>query len=245
MSTAMPRLTGLLSTAKGLSSRRSKTRVITGCRLAACTIAQATRWVKETFIPRSFSVPFKALRFASSVSTATVRNEVAVGTARLSSIACASIPARPPNRVASPVGARGPRQGFGLPGGGRRSRSGRSSPVSVGRGEHILLGHLVARSRAVDSAEIDTQLPGDPPRDRSRSDSITTVGVARAPPRPVPPGGRAGGARPPDRPPAPPPRGGRRASGPPRPRRFFSPAGGAGPPPRPEQPPGKKRLIPR
>ncbi len=85
-STAMPRLTGPPS-ANGLPSRRSKTRVITGCRFAACTIAQAMRWVKETFNPRGFNNPFKAFRLASSVSTATVRNDVAVGTSLDSSIA--------------------------------------------------------------------------------------------------------------------------------------------------------------
>src|SRR5680860_1252419 len=80
MSTAMPRLTGPFSIANGLPSRCSKLRAITGHCRAACTIAQAIRWVKETFSPRSFSCVLSALRFASSVSTATVRNEVAVGT---------------------------------------------------------------------------------------------------------------------------------------------------------------------
>ena len=87
-STAIPRLTGPPSIANGLPSRSLEdARPSPASSFAACTIAQATRWVKETFIPRSLSDPLSALRFASSVSTAIVRNEVAVGTSRLSSIA--------------------------------------------------------------------------------------------------------------------------------------------------------------
>ncbi|OJU79728.1 MAG: hypothetical protein BGO11_01745 [Solirubrobacterales bacterium 70-9] len=82
-------------------------RTITGTSLAASTIAQATRWVKEVFRPRSFSCALIALRFASSVSTAIVRNEVAVGTARLSSIALASIAAGPRSCFSSPAAAAG------------------------------------------------------------------------------------------------------------------------------------------
>ena len=102
-STAMPRLTGPPSIANGLPSRSSKMRTITGKSLAACAIAQATRWVKETFIPRSLRTALSALRLASSVSTAIVRNEVAVGTSRLSSIALASIAAGPRSGFASPA----------------------------------------------------------------------------------------------------------------------------------------------
>ena len=80
---------------------------MTGQSLAAWTIAQATRWVKETFTPRSFSTPFSALRLASNVSTATVRNDVAVGTARLSSMAEASIAAGPRSAFASAGAAAG------------------------------------------------------------------------------------------------------------------------------------------
>ena len=105
MSTAIPRLTGPPSIANGLPSRRSNTRVITGHSLAAWTIAQAIRWVKETFIPRSLRIPLRAFRLASRVSTEIVRNEVAVGTSRLSSIAWASIPAGPRSAFASPAAA--------------------------------------------------------------------------------------------------------------------------------------------
>ena len=78
-------------------------RPITCHSLAARTIAHATRCVNETFIPRSLSAPLIALRFASSVSTGSVRNEVAVGTSRLSSIAWASIAAGPRSGFASPA----------------------------------------------------------------------------------------------------------------------------------------------
>ncbi len=109
-STAMPRLTGPFSIAKGLPSLSSKVRTITGISLVASTIAQATRWVKEVFRPRSLSGALIALRLASSVSTAIVRNEVAVGTARLSSIALASIAAGPRSAFSSPAAARRPRR---------------------------------------------------------------------------------------------------------------------------------------
>jgi hypothetical protein len=87
MSTAMPRLTGPFSSANGLPPRCSKLRTITGHCFAACTIAQAIRWVNDTFSPRSLSCALSALRLASSVSTAIVLNDVAVGTSRLSPIA--------------------------------------------------------------------------------------------------------------------------------------------------------------
>ena len=101
----MPRLIGPPSIANGLPSRVSKVRTITSKSLVACTIAQATRCVNETFSPRAFSTPLIALRLASSVSTAIVRNEVAVGTSRLSSIALASIAAGPLSCFASPAAA--------------------------------------------------------------------------------------------------------------------------------------------
>ena len=104
-STAMPRLIEPGSTTCGLPSRSSKWRAITGHSCPALTIAQAIRWVKLTFIPRSFRTPFSALRLASSVSTASVRNEVAVGIWRLSSIALASAPAGPRRTFASPSAA--------------------------------------------------------------------------------------------------------------------------------------------
>ena len=102
-STAIPRLTGPFSIANGFPSLSANVRTITGKSLAASTIAQATRWVKETFNPRSLSTTLIAFRFASSVSTAIVRNEVAVGTARLSSIALASIAAGPRSAFSSPA----------------------------------------------------------------------------------------------------------------------------------------------
>ena len=67
-------------------------------------------WVKETFIPRSLRTLLSALRLASRVSTAIVRNEVAVGTSRLSSIALASIAAGPRKAFASPDAAGRPAQ---------------------------------------------------------------------------------------------------------------------------------------
>ena len=65
-------------------------------------------WVNETFIPRWESSPFRPLRFASRVSTAIVRKEVAVGIDRLSSIALASIPAGPRRTFSSAAGAVSP-----------------------------------------------------------------------------------------------------------------------------------------
>ena len=107
-STAMPRLIGPFSIATGLPSRSPKVRTITGISLVASTIAQATRWVKEVLRPRSFRAALIALRLASRVSTAIVRNEVAVGTARLSSIALASIAAGPRSTFSSPRTAAAP-----------------------------------------------------------------------------------------------------------------------------------------
>ena len=80
-------------------------RAITGHSPVALTIAQAIRCVNETFMPRSLSAPLIALRLASSVSTGSVRNEVAVGIDRLSFIALASIAAGPRSGLASPSAA--------------------------------------------------------------------------------------------------------------------------------------------
>ena len=113
---------------------------------AALTIAHATRWVKETFIPRSLSTPLSALRFASSVSTASVRNEVAVGIERLSFIALASIPAGPRRGLASPAA--------------RRRRRCAGSVAAVG-GEHVGLRYPPARPGAGDLAEVDALGRGD------------------------------------------------------------------------------------
>ena len=74
---------------------------MTGHSRVAATIAHAIRWVNETFVPRSASAALSALRFASRVSTARFRNEVAVGTDRLSFIASASIAAGPRSGFAS------------------------------------------------------------------------------------------------------------------------------------------------
>ena len=102
-STAMPRLTPPGSITVGLPSRSSKARPITGHSWAALTIAQAIRWVKLTFIPRSLRTSLSALRLASSVSTASSRNEVAVGIERLSFIALARVAAGPRRGFASPA----------------------------------------------------------------------------------------------------------------------------------------------
>ena len=82
-STAMPRLTAPSSITCGLPSISSKWCAITGiCSVAARAIAYAIRCVKETRWPASLS----CLRRASSVVTVRVRNEVAVGTWRDSSM---------------------------------------------------------------------------------------------------------------------------------------------------------------
>src|SRR3954452_16083583 len=57
----------------------------------ACTIDQAIRCVNESFLPAALS----ALRLLSSVSTSSVRNEVAVGIERLSFMKRASVAAGP------------------------------------------------------------------------------------------------------------------------------------------------------
>ena len=141
-STAMPRLIEPGSTTCGLPSRSSKWRAIAGHSWPALTIAQAIRWVKLTFIPRSLSTPFSALRLASSVSTASVRNEVAVGIWRLSSIALASAPA-------------GPRSDLGLAVGGASGAGGRRGAVAAAGGQDVGLRDLAAGAGALDGAQVD------------------------------------------------------------------------------------------
>ena len=106
-STAMPRLTPPGSITVGLPSVSWKARPITGHSWAALTIAQAIRCVKLTFMPRSLRTSLSALRLASSVSTASSLNEVAVGIERLSFIARASDAAGPRSGFASPSAATG------------------------------------------------------------------------------------------------------------------------------------------
>ena len=159
-STAMPRLTGAASIACGWPSRSSKVRTITGKSLTAWTIAQATRWVKETLRPRSFSTALIALRLASSVSTAIVRNEVAVGTARLSSIALASIAAGPRSRFGSPAAAAGAA----------------AAPLPEPAASTSLLGHLAVLARALDRAEVDALRSSHPARDRRGPDVGAVAG---------------------------------------------------------------------
>src|SRR4051794_40679991 len=77
----------------------------------ACTIDQAIRWVKESFLPAALS----ALRLVSRMSTSSVRNEVAVGIDRLSFMKRASVAAGP--RIGFGPGAGGAVGGGG--GGGR------------------------------------------------------------------------------------------------------------------------------
>jgi hypothetical protein len=58
---------------------------------AACTIAQAIRWVNESFLPPALS----SLRRPSSTSTGSVRKLVAVGIERLSFMNFTSVAAGP------------------------------------------------------------------------------------------------------------------------------------------------------
>ena len=91
-STAMPSITPPSSRRTGLPSRSSKWCAITGMSsVAALAIAQAIRCVNETFWPASLS----CLRRPSICVTVSVRNEVAVGIDRLSSMYFASIAAPP------------------------------------------------------------------------------------------------------------------------------------------------------
>ncbi len=82
-STAIPRFTPPSSITCGLSSSSAKCVAITGiCSVAARAIACAIRCVKETRWPASLS----CLRRVSRFVTVKVRNEVAVGIARDSSM---------------------------------------------------------------------------------------------------------------------------------------------------------------
>ena len=137
-STAIPRLTWPVSTTWGLPSTSAYLRAITGHSPVASTIAQAIR-ARERDSCRALERPVDRPRLASSVSTASVRNEVAVGMDRLSFIALASIAAA--------------LQRLGLALRGRRG--GGSRAVAVGGREHVLLGHLAAGTRALDSGEVD------------------------------------------------------------------------------------------
>ncbi len=75
----------------GLPSTSSYACVMTGMSRAACTMAQAIRWVKESLRPPSL----RALRRCHSVSTSSVRKLVAVGIERLSFMKRASVAAGP------------------------------------------------------------------------------------------------------------------------------------------------------
>ena len=164
-STAIPRLTGPFSIAIGLPSRSPKVRTMTGISLVASTIAQATRWVKEVLRPRSLRLALIARRLASRVSTAIVRNEVAVGTVRLSSIALASIAAGPRSAFSSPSVARG------------------AVARAVAGFEDVVLGDLGAGTGAGDRPEVDARRFRYPASNRRRF-HVGTVARAVAAIRP-------------------------------------------------------------
>ncbi len=90
-STARPRLVAAGVTRCGLPSTSANELAITGMSFVASTIAQAIRWVNESFLP----APLSCLRYASSLSTGSVRKLVAVGIDRLSSMNLASVAAGP------------------------------------------------------------------------------------------------------------------------------------------------------
>src|SRR5881628_713162 len=94
---------------------------MTGSCFTACTIAKPIRCVNEIFLPLAASPAFSSLRRASSVSTATSRNEVAVGTDRESVMFWAS-------RAAGPV--IGVRPGCGMGEGGCGLRGGGGGDAS-------------------------------------------------------------------------------------------------------------------
>src|SRR5437016_1416636 len=79
-STARPRFTPCGSKRCGFPSTSWKAWVMTRSCFAAWTIAKPIKCVNETFFPRAASWAFSSLRRASSVSTTTSRNDVAVGT---------------------------------------------------------------------------------------------------------------------------------------------------------------------
>ncbi len=88
----------------GLPSIEANESAITGMSSVARTIAQAIRWVNESFLP----APLSVARRAASVSTASVRKLVAVGIERLSSMKRTSVAAGPRIVLASaPSGGAG------------------------------------------------------------------------------------------------------------------------------------------
>src|SRR3954454_23747748 len=124
------------------------------------------RWVNETRWPESFS----CLRRPSIVVTASVRNEVAVGIDRLSSMYLASMPAPPrsgwgsaPGAGAVTASAGAPARRLGrAPARGRCPRRGRPRRAAVGdRGEDVGLRDAPAGPRARDVREVDALGGGD------------------------------------------------------------------------------------
>src|SRR3954447_537047 len=108
---------------------------MTGMSFAACTMAHAIRWVKESFLP----APLSCLRRPSSESTSMVRKLVAVGIERLSFMKRTSVAAGPAARL----GARG----------GRCSRGG--GAVALDGGFHVVLGDTAPRTRALQAGHVD------------------------------------------------------------------------------------------
>ncbi len=103
-STASPRLTASGVTRCGLPSTSVNALAMTGMSSVARTIAQAIRWVNESFLPAALSCP----RRPASSSTASVRKLVAVGIERLSSMKRARVAAGPRiGAVDAPAGAAG------------------------------------------------------------------------------------------------------------------------------------------
>src|SRR3954449_5100144 len=118
------------------------------------------RWVKETRCPASLS----CLRRPSIVVTASVRNEVAVGIDRVSSMYLASMPAPPRSGWGAAPGAGA---GGGAAGGGAAARVRAPArgppppraprpPAAVGaRGENLGLREAPPGPRAPDVREVD------------------------------------------------------------------------------------------
>src|SRR4029077_19344829 len=100
-------------------------------------------------MPRSLSTALSALRFASSVSTASSRNEVAVGIERLSFIALASVA----GGRSGGAGARG--RGGGAPQGRGPAARGWGGRGAVAAREDVRLGDLAAVPAALDAGEVD------------------------------------------------------------------------------------------
>ena len=144
-STARPRLTWPSSTRWGLPSISAKWWAMTGMSWPARAIAKAIRCVKETFCPASLS----CLRRPSMAVTVSVRNEVAVGIERLSSMYRASIAAPPLSSVAAPSTGAGARRA-----------------AVAGGGEHVRLGDAPARAGAGNVCEVDAVGRGGADGDR-------------------------------------------------------------------------------